>query len=54
MTGKRLHEDDLVPPPRATRKAAITVLLLVITVPVALLVAPWFQNVSSRGRVVAW
>lgn len=50
----RLHEDDLVKPPRATRKAAFAVTLVIIGLPIVVLISPWRQNVASRGRVVAF
>ncbi len=52
-TVPKLHENDLVPPPRATRKAAKLAILVVIGLPIFLLLAPWRQNVAGRGRIMA-
>jgi len=42
-----------VAPPRATRKLAIVLIALFVTLPPVLLLLPWRQNVPGSGRVSA-
>jgi len=54
-----VDSDDLaalkaVRPPHALRKLAVALALLFFTLPIALLLVPWQQNVSGTGRVTAF
>jgi adhesin transport system membrane fusion protein len=49
-----LNADELAPPARGIRKAALIVVLLIVGLPFVLWYAPWRQNVGARGRVVAF
>lgn len=42
-----------VPPARATRKLAAVLVLVFLSLPIALLLVPWQQNVPATGRVTA-
>jgi multidrug resistance efflux pump len=43
-----------VRPPQALRKLAAVLAVLFVTLPIALLLVPWQQNVSGTGRVTAF
>lgn len=47
------EESQLVPEPRATRRIAFVIAMLVLALPVILLVSPWRQNIPASGRVTA-
>lgn len=54
VQSEKLHENELVNPPRGSRKVATILFLLILIIPLVLIFAPWRQNVGSRGRVVAF
>ena len=46
--------DGLQPPARGLRRLAFMVGLIIVAIPLILAFTPWRQNVSARGRVVAY
>lgn len=53
LEGLGLTAFQVVRPPRAVRKFARVLVLLFCTLPPALVLLPWVQNVQAQGRVIA-
>lgn len=53
LEGLGLTAFQVVRPPRAIRKLAMALVAVFLTLPPAIVVLPWVQNVQAQGRVIA-